>query len=173
MTSPLRPLPTPTSAGGGRNQLFGPLAADMHESSPYLPFTPTGPRPSQVDVRDEPPTTTLPGGTLLHQGFYDLLAMIPTPSPSRLLWGASWNQQAVVAGPRYEDLSPRTDVGANIPPPPLPTSRFPKKGRRISKDMVSKPTGFMCVYRSLFVLSLTLLPVTLFTLQMQTRQKRY
>jgi protein-serine/threonine kinase len=82
---------------------------------------------------------------MLHQGFYDLLAMIPTPSPSRLFWGAGWNQQPVVAGPRYEDISPRTDVGVGIPTPPISTPVPFKKGRRISKDMVSKPTGFVCV----------------------------
>ena len=74
--------------------------------------------------------------------------MIPTPSPSRLLWGAGWNQQPVVAGPRYEDHSPQ-----------ISTPAASKKGRGISKDMVSKLTGFVCVYccgRALSVHSLTL-----------------
>lgn len=95
---------------------------------------------------DQPPTT-LRGGTLLHKGFYDLLAFIPTPSPSRLLWGAEPRAQGV-AGPRYEDLPSRND-----PPPRPPASvatpptspALPKKARRISKDMVSKPMGFVCV----------------------------
>src|ERR1700728_1991251 len=99
MASPLRrPLPEPpfTAGRSPHDQRFEPLAADMHESNHYLSpnvyhsFVPS------PDVNDEPPTTTLPGGTLLHQGFYDLLAMIPTPSPSRLLWGAGWNKQPVV-----------------------------------------------------------------------------
>ncbi|TFK68671.1 kinase-like protein [Pluteus cervinus] len=86
---------------------------------------------------DAAPKTTLRGGTLLHKGFYDLLAMIPTPSPSRLLWGppAEPEPDAVVAGPRYEDLPASQPLSAR----PVP----PKKGRRISKDMVSRPTGFV------------------------------
>jgi protein-serine/threonine kinase len=140
MAFPLcRPLPTPpTAVRSSQNQRIGLLATDMHESShPY-------PRPN--DLHNELPTTTLPGGTMLHQGFYDLLAMIPTPSPSRLFWGAGWNQQPVVAGPRYEDISPnRSNVGVSKPAPPISAPVPFKKGRRISKDMVSKPTGFVCV----------------------------
>jgi protein-serine/threonine kinase len=147
MTSPSRrPLPTPPSTAGRspQHQPFGLLPVDMHEFTPY--FSPyahlsLAPSPQPPDVNDETPTTTLPGGTLLHQGFYDLLAMIPTPSPSRLLWGG-WNEQPVVAGPRYEDLPPRTNT---IPHSPISTPLPSKKGRRISKDMVSKPTGFVCV----------------------------
>ena len=102
----------------------------------------------------DPPATTLPGGTLLHQGFYDLLSMIPTPSPSRLLWG---NQEpVVVAGPRYEDLPPsRGNLVHNVHPPvivpPVSPPYSSKKGRRISKDMVSAPTGFVCVPYTLSV----------------------
>jgi protein-serine/threonine kinase len=133
MASPLhRPLPTlPTAVRSLQHQRTGPLSTGMQSSHPY---------PRLHDLQDELPTTTLPGGTMLHQGFYDLLAMIPTPSPSRLFWGAGWSQQPVAAGPRYEDMSPRTNVGVSIPTP-VPF----KKGRRISKDMVSKPTGFVCV----------------------------
>jgi protein-serine/threonine kinase len=113
--------------------------------SPYLPkFAPSQ---SPFEINDEPPTTTLRGGTLLHQGFYDLLSMIPTPSPSRFPL-FSWRQpeQPVVAGPRYEDLLP-VNVGIDTI---VPSGSFPvspailKKSKRISKDMVSKPTGFMC-----------------------------
>ncbi|KAK0212878.1 kinase-like domain-containing protein [Desarmillaria ectypa] len=88
------------------------------------------------------PTSTLPGGTLLHKGFYDLLSMIPTPSsPSRLLqqWIAQAPEQ-VVAGPRYEHIG-SGPMPANNPAQIPPVS--PKKGRRISKDMVSRPTGFV------------------------------
>uniref|UniRef100_D8Q901 non-specific serine/threonine protein kinase n=1 Tax=Schizophyllum commune (strain H4-8 / FGSC 9210) TaxID=578458 RepID=D8Q901_SCHCM len=101
--------------------------------------------------------TTLPGGTLLHKGFYDLLAMIPTPSPSRFLLGATGGSpppappsDRLVAGPRYETIRP----GKPPMPPPAPAPRSPayspppspatpRKGRRISKDMVSNPTGFV------------------------------
>lgn len=133
---------------GWSNSYFSPYS--------YSPFRPSAVRPV---YDDEPPSTTLPGGTLLHQGFYDLLSMIPTPSPSRLLWG---NQEpAVVAGPRYEDLPPsRANLVQNVPPPamvpPVSPSSSPKKGRRISKDMVSKPTGFVCVSSATFCLSFCL-----------------
>ena len=129
-----RPLPTPPlmdpPLSGWSNSYFFPYS--------YSPSTVR--RQPQYDP--DPPSTTLPGGTLLHQGFYDLLSMIPTPSPSRLLWG---NQKppAVVAGPRYEDLPlSRANLVQNAHPPAMVS---PKKGRRISKDMVSGPTGFVCV----------------------------
>ncbi|KAF9244946.1 kinase-like domain-containing protein [Melanogaster broomeanus] len=87
----------------------------------------------------------LPAGTLLHKGFYDLLAMIPTPSPSRLFhWGStgqphpSSQPDITAVGPRYDVISPKTNV------PLLPPASSPlKKNKRISKDMVSKPTGFV------------------------------
>ncbi|PFH53787.1 hypothetical protein AMATHDRAFT_187183 [Amanita thiersii Skay4041] len=84
-------------------------------------------------------SSTIPSGTILHKGFYDLLAMIPTPSPSRLWWGVAAprdesSREQPIAGPRYEDMpsSPQTGI--------RPTAR---KGRKVSKDMVSKPTGFV------------------------------
>ncbi len=117
--------------------------SDMYPpSNPYYPYHP---RP---DVYREP-TTTLPGGTLLHKGFYDLLSMIPTPSsPSRLLqqWAASSPSpdDTVVAGPRYEQIGAGpSPINRDLPSPP--TSPTGRKGRRISKDMVSKPTGFVYV----------------------------
>lgn len=94
--------------------------------------------PPQPEFHDEPTTSTIPAGTFLHKGFYDLLAMIPTPSPSRFLWGAPTGPtpDPIVAGPRYEDIKP-------LPGGAIRSS--PKKGRRISKDMVSKPKGFVYV----------------------------
>ncbi|TFK23660.1 kinase-like protein [Coprinopsis marcescibilis] len=83
------------------------------------------------------PTYSIPVGTFLHKGFYDLLAMIPTPSPSRFIWRNSDPEPdtaSVVAGPRYEEI---------VPPPNAAIKASPKKGRRVSKDMVSKPTGFV------------------------------
>ncbi|KAI0318280.1 kinase-like protein [Amylostereum chailletii] len=96
------------------------------------------------------PSATLRGGTLLHKGFYDLLSMIPTPSPSRLLWGGVDPEQPI-AGPRYDQI-PQKPLPGSLPvrqtpvtvlgsTPPIASS--PKRGRRISKDMVSKPTGFV------------------------------
>ncbi|KAF8070658.1 kinase-like domain-containing protein [Lyophyllum atratum] len=108
---------------------------DPHFSSyAYPQFAPHPPH-----TYDEP-VSRVPAGTLLHKGFYDLLAMIPTPSPSRLLWGAPQTSPTVpdpiVAGPRYENIGPSSTraVGPAV---------SAKKGRRISKDMVSKPTGFV------------------------------
>jgi len=40
----------------------------------------------------------------LTQELYDLLPLIPTQSPSRILWGADADPPDVIAGPRYEDL---------------------------------------------------------------------
>ncbi|TEB37406.1 kinase-like protein [Coprinellus micaceus] len=80
--------------------------------------------------------SSIPVGTYLHKGFYDLLAMIPTPSPSRLLWGPPKppDEEPVVAGPRYEHIQPLENAAVKA---------MPKKARRVSKDMVSKPTGFV------------------------------
>ena len=97
---------------------------------PYYPYSPSVYHP---ETYQEPATTSVPTGTFLHKGFYDLLAMIPTPSPSRLLWKAPSHPlilDGFVAGPRYEHQE------SNI-------KSVPKKGRRVSKDMVSSPTGFV------------------------------
>ncbi|CAA7261665.1 unnamed protein product [Cyclocybe aegerita] len=96
---------------------------------PYPPYAPHPP-----DLYEEPATTSIPAGTFLHKGFYDLLAMIPTPSTSRLLWKPTppLPPEPIVAGPRYEEIAPNTGIKAS-----------PKRGRRVSKDMVSKPTGFV------------------------------
>ncbi|KAJ7200712.1 hypothetical protein C8J57DRAFT_1103307 [Mycena rebaudengoi] len=77
--------------------------------------------------------------------------MIPTPSPSRLIWGApAAEETGLLAGPRYEELSPsappasRTVADQTSPP----TSPVLWKVRRISKDMVSRPTGFVHLVRA-------------------------
>ena len=131
MASPYirRPLPTPPPVAGRILQDQG-----IHGlSNTHIP------RPLVVQS-EEPATTTLRGGTLLHQGFYDLISMIPTPSP--LLFG--W--RPLVAGPRYEDISPVV-VGIDTATPTISCPISPiilKKSKRISKDMVSRPSGFMC-----------------------------
>jgi len=99
---------------------------------PYPPFVP------HIPNYDEQPTA-LRGGTLLHKGFYDLLSLIPsTPSPSRLFWR---DDPEPIAGPKYEDLARTEFASAANASLPAKTSR----GRKISKDMVSKPTGFVYV----------------------------
>ncbi|EPQ57548.1 kinase-like protein [Gloeophyllum trabeum ATCC 11539] len=136
-----RPLPTPpsvVSAGYFNRDDDHAVYPDVYAySNPYYaPFPPRTP-----PIHDQP-RTTLPGGTLLHKGFYDLLSMIPTPSPSRFLWGGQGDEP--IAGPRYED------IGTNARPPPTAPVVMPasppgptRRGRKISKDMVSKPTGFI------------------------------
>jgi hypothetical protein len=54
--------------------------------------------------------TTLPEGTLLHKDFYNLLWMIPTPSPpvqfGELRLGFGHRGTPGSAGPRYEEIKP-------------------------------------------------------------------
>ncbi|KAK1236322.1 hypothetical protein PQX77_000438 [Marasmius sp. AFHP31] len=138
-----RPLPTPP----GRNSQFPynyPLGrpSDLYPTNPYY-----SPYAHPDNAYDQPPSSALPAGTLLHKGFYDLLSMIPTPSPSRLLWNSQPPAEPVVAGPRYEHIPPShagpTFKGTPAPSSPPLSPVTPRKGRRISKDMVSKPTGFV------------------------------
>ena len=146
-TRPSRPLPVPP---GPVNPLGSPYHNIYSLSNPYLNPLPRPPY-TAVPVDDQPPAATLRGGTLLHKGFYDLLTLIPTPSPSRFLWGANADPTPdAVAGPRYEDLpdsNPVPPIKSTPPSVSLPSSGpvLPKKGRRISKDMVSKPMGFVYV----------------------------
>ncbi|TFY74147.1 hypothetical protein EWM64_g9865 [Hericium alpestre] len=135
--------------------MYSPQDRDIYSlSNPYHaphPYPPPFAPPAAHEPSYDEPTTTLRGGTLLHKGFYDLLALIPTPNPSRLLWGADPSTPTEpVAGPRYENIpaagyaparQPAAVAAASPSPPDSPLS--PKKGRRISKDMVSKPMGFV------------------------------
>ncbi|KAH9858687.1 kinase-like protein [Lenzites betulinus] len=161
MASPRRPLPTPpVSAPRNEWDSFYPeggLPGALPDMYPYGdPYTAPYPYQSALPVPPtpdyEPPSATLRGGTLLHKGFYDLLSLIPsipsTPSPSRLFWPRALNPDPEpIAGPRYEEIP----SNVTAPPKPLvqPTSPVvsspPRnlKARRISKDMVSKPTGFV------------------------------
>ena len=145
---PSRPLPTPP----GPVKLLGSTNHD-HIYSPAYPYRAPLSRPDyrppgpSLPLDEERPAATLRGGTLLHKGFYDLLALIPTPSPSRILWGAGADPPPdVVAGPRYEDL-PESHHAPSVPAVSLPSPGpvYSNKARRISKDMVSSPTGFMYV----------------------------
>lgn len=159
MAHSFRPLPTPPGPQGYLN-LDRPMGSRVAGYSPdpyygrymYGPSTPRTPAPQPHDYEERP--SVLSGGTLLHKGFYDLLSLIPTPSPSRLLQG--WTQPPagqVLAGPRYEEIGQPGVPGFGKPIPPTvspPTSPPtlsppPKKGRRLSKDMVSKPMNFVCV----------------------------
>jgi len=152
VTRPSRPLPTPPAP-------VIPLDSSGHDHiySPAYPYRAPLSRPDyrapgpSLPLDEERPAATLRGGTLLHKGFYDLLALIPTPSPSRILWGAGADLPDEVAGPRYEDLPESNNpTSVNFAPPavslPSPGPVSSNKARRISKDMVSKPTGFVYVY---------------------------
>ncbi|KAJ7163584.1 kinase-like protein [Mycena crocata] len=119
-----RPLPTPPTRG--------PRYDDERQNHDYdgYPFAGQYSYPT--------PQTILPGGTMLHKGFIDILSMIPTPSASRLLWGSPVAEEPGLAGPRYEEIKP---AARQLSPPSSPAPA--RKTRRISKDMVSRPTGFV------------------------------
>lgn len=152
-----RPLPAPPVSTQGVYEYAelqrSPMSsADMYSlGSPYysipFPYFPFSSRRAQEG--DEAPTRSiLSGGTLLHKGFYDLLALA---TPSRLFAVAT--PSALAAGPRYEHIEPGSPPAVvmsaaearklNIPTPPPVTPL--RKNRRISKDMVSSPTGFVYV----------------------------
>ncbi|KAK7005676.1 kinase-like protein [Favolaschia claudopus] len=138
-----RPLPTPPTGprAGPYSDYPGPSGSRIDG----YPFS--GPYYAPYSYPQAPQLpTALPGGTLLHKGFYDLLSMIPTPSPSRLIWGAPAADEPGLAGPRYEQIKPGAPPASGLaakqvsPPSSPPPVR---KTRRISKDMVSRPTGFV------------------------------
>lgn len=152
MALPRRPLPIPPIYTQERYDFYGnqdmPQNSYLYSSFIPSPF-PYPSYPPDTPANDVGEPSALRGGTLLHKGFYDLLALIPsTPSPSRLFWRGP--NPEPVAGPRYEDITsvgpPAANVAqADVKPTP-PTSPPPVKNlkaRRISKDMVSKPTGFV------------------------------
>jgi protein-serine/threonine kinase len=97
-TRPSRPLPTPygpVNLSVARITIY-PLHR-LSISNPRSCSRPEYPPGSSVLVDEEQPTATLREGTLVYKGFYDL---IPTPSPSRMLWGAGADPPPdVVAGP--------------------------------------------------------------------------
>ncbi len=70
------------------------------------PFPPkVSPGPSLLINEEWPAATLRRGGALLHEGFYDLPVLIPTPSLSQILLEADTDTLPyVVAGPRYKDL---------------------------------------------------------------------
>ena len=133
---PLHPPPTTTTMS---TRPLPPLPPHHHDypPDPYLfasPYHVPHHYPQYPHPYEEPATSSFPVGTILHKGFYDLLSMIPTPSPSGFLaaWRASPpSNTESVAGPRYEELDT------------TPIKPMPKKGRKVTKDMVSKPTGFV------------------------------
>ncbi|KAH8107922.1 kinase-like protein [Cristinia sonorae] len=148
--SPRRPLPLPPRNSQGYqnaspDEALYPGSLTGRYTTPTVPSFPYSyPGPAAYDIGDLPPRT-LRGGTLLHKGFYDLLALIPsTPSPSRFFWGNP-EEPEPLAGPRYEDIRPGTQNATLPQAQSPPTSNSPRnlKSRRVSKDMVSKPMGFV------------------------------
>ncbi|KAI0092944.1 kinase-like protein [Irpex rosettiformis] len=152
---PRRPLPSPPQYGREYRLLDEeeymhpglPGAYQPYPTSSAPPFAYSPPFPEQKP-QDSDITTALRGGTLLHKGFYDLLALIPsTPSPSRFFWPPQ--DPEPVAGPRYEDIPINVQNATKNIVKPLTAASPPSspakvlKPRRISKDMVSKPMQFM------------------------------
>ena len=142
-----RPLPVPPSYATGDYVRRDEVPKQYHAPYSYFPYT-FSPFPTRSPVDDNPSVSANSqlGGTLLHRGFYDLLALIPsTPSPSRFFWGADQKEE-LVAGPKYNNVnSPPLPSKVSRPLPDIQPASPPiaRKGRRISKDMVSKPTGFV------------------------------
>ncbi|TBU55798.1 kinase-like protein [Dichomitus squalens] len=161
MTSPHRPLPTPPVSPGRNNwEGYYPspgLPGDFPDMYPYgtpymspYPYHPNLSPPHPTTPEYEVPSATLRGGTLLHKGFYDLLSLIPSiPStpPSRLFWPARSQspENDLIPGPRYEEIPGNGAPKPPLSPAPPAASPAPRnlKTRKISKDMVSKPTGFI------------------------------
>lgn len=127
------------------------IQEDYYSSNPYSSPQPYSPFVTQKIPEYDTNTSALRGGTLLHKGFYDLLALIPsTPSASRFFWPAAQPAE-LVAGPRYETINNHPTPAPkpiSVSTAPVSVNAQPKnlKARRISKDMVSKPTGFMYAY---------------------------
>ncbi|KAG8830423.1 hypothetical protein FRC18_008122 [Serendipita sp. 400] len=152
-----------SGAPNANNGIRTPVSsADMYSPSspyyaspfPYFPFSSNRPiNGLETNSNDAPVTRSiLSGGTILHKGFYDLLALA---TPSRFFSGGTGmgatsggNGSGLAAGPRYEQISPRS------PPQVVPSAAVaaknaqasitgPVKKRKINKEMVSSPTNFM------------------------------
>jgi protein-serine/threonine kinase len=149
MASSRRPLPPPPGKPMGSRPNPNPPVDLFTITDPYFTSYAYPAYSTQPPEMNSEHPSGVPVGTLLHKGFYDLLSMIPTPSPSRLLgWGAPASSPPVIsqsvpleseptiAGPPYESLQ-TSPTRAAAP------AQHARKGRRVSKDMVSKPTGFV------------------------------
>ncbi|KAG8907437.1 hypothetical protein FRB99_004232 [Tulasnella sp. 403] len=93
------------------------------------------------------PPPPVPGGTILHKGFYDLLALsTPVVETVSRIWNGTPKNETLVAGAPYHQLptGPQPQAVQSMPPNPpvVPTHTPVKKGRRISKDMIGNPTQF-------------------------------
>ena len=160
MAKPRRPLPSPPQVNYEYSMIHEihdlpsglPGSYPSHQYIAPFPYPPSFQQNTTHQVEEHTERTALTGGTLLHKGFYDLLALLPsTPSPSRLFWRGGQDAEPVVAGPRYEDILPDDIPSRGIPAVSVASNPVSSprnlKARRISKDMVSKPMGFMCVAR--------------------------
>ncbi|KAI5123667.1 hypothetical protein M0805_001696 [Coniferiporia weirii] len=146
-----RPLPAPPNITASKPANAFKSSADIYaassipytgSSAPYYPQYTSRSPPVHEEGSPSLPSSSLPGGTLLHKGFYDLLALIPsTTTASRLLWGPPKDELA--AGPRYENIPPRSPPQPAQPLASASPHVSPRKGRRLSKDMVSKPMNFV------------------------------
>lgn len=146
-----RPLPTPPVNTHGVYDYNGGQRSPVSSADAYHPYNnhhPWSYPPFYMPYRpqeDDAPRTTLTGGTLLHKGFYDLLALA-TPVASRFLgFAGNTTVSQLNAGPRYEDIKSGEPpkVVNTVHDVPASTPGAPKKGRRIAKDMIGNPTGFV------------------------------
>lgn len=97
---------------------------------------------------DQQGVSSFPGGTILHKGFYDLLALsAPVVQTVSRFWNAAAakTDSSLVAGAPYERLEPASPPRLTNIPASSSTPATPVKKRRISKDMVSSPRGFQFV----------------------------
>ena len=79
-----------------------------------IPFNHTNHIALSQHQRVRRPSTTLPGGTILYKGFYDLVALIPlTPSLSRFFWYTRTHQDPqTITGLRYDEIPSKLSAGA-------------------------------------------------------------
>ncbi|KAF8577309.1 kinase-like protein [Ramaria rubella] len=166
---PSPPTDLPHQACQDPGPMAAELDAELYAASPsYFASLFPNPWAANQPASGYQNPAAFSGGTLLHKGFYDLLSIIPSaPSPSRLWRAAAAGLPAsnphtdvLLAGPRYDHIAPGNPptVLSGTPqlpqqhhhsppfssPPISPNPATPlRKARRISKDMVSRPTGFV------------------------------
>ncbi|EUC54695.1 AGC/NDR kinase, partial [Rhizoctonia solani AG-3 Rhs1AP] len=136
-------------------------------SSSRLPYSPSSrlayPPPNVAPAMASPITVNSHrNATLVHRGFYDLLSLVPGTAgvgvgTRRGKLNNMWPYDDLVGGQRYEDIPggrpapapppggtySRTGGIATSPPTRAQQPTSPKGKRRISKDMVSQPMGFV------------------------------
>lgn len=142
---PLPALPAGQNLSSNENRT-------TEEFDPYAAFDAEA-TPSREPHSEPQISRFLAGSTMLHDGFYQILSIIPTPSSPRLLWGP-WNQSSsIIPGPRYEDIAPSKPpylVPGGIEPPSsfaTPSTKY----RQVRKETISPPTDFVYAPNSISI----------------------